>query len=245
MSNEADDLLAYLGGGPLLAILLGFALVPLRESTSASNLSFAFVVLTVVVSAFGGRAAGVATALVSALSMDFFLTQPYLSLRIQDHHDLFAFVGLAVCGLVAATLGSRERIAALGEARRHLSFLHAALVELEGAGPLETELTRILHAARDALPVKALAVRDARDQLLAACPHPHAMLPVPALVLRPEASFQSLPVDGTRLGLVTHNRQVGWLDLWGDGSPTSDASRRTLSDMARLLGAVVARGQRT
>ena len=59
----ANDHLAYLGAGPLLAILLGFALTPLRETAGAANLSFAFVVLTVVISAFGGRGAGVATAL--------------------------------------------------------------------------------------------------------------------------------------------------------------------------------------
>ena len=55
--DARDDRLAYLGAGPLLAVVLGFALVPLRETVGASNLGFAFVVLTVVISAFGGRAA--------------------------------------------------------------------------------------------------------------------------------------------------------------------------------------------
>ena len=47
--------------GPLLAILLGIALIPFRESTTASNLTFAFVVLTIVVAEFGGRTAALAT----------------------------------------------------------------------------------------------------------------------------------------------------------------------------------------
>ncbi|HEV7503188.1 MAG TPA: DUF4118 domain-containing protein, partial [Vicinamibacteria bacterium] len=134
-----DDSLVYLGAGPLLAIVLGFALTPFRESTTASNLSFAFVLLTICVAAFGGRGAGVATALVSALSMDFFLTRPYMSLRIQENHDLVAFAGLTVCGLVAASLGSPQRIAALREARAHAQLLQAALSSLETGGPVEPE----------------------------------------------------------------------------------------------------------
>lgn len=97
--------LFYRGAGPLAAIFLGVFLMPLRGVTTASNLSFAFIALTLVVSKVGGRWAAVATALVSALSLDFFLTQPYLHLAIHDKHDLIAFVGLAVCGLIAASLG--------------------------------------------------------------------------------------------------------------------------------------------
>ena len=97
--------LFYRGAGPVAAILLGIFLMPLRGVTTASNLSFAFIALTLVVSKVGGRWAAVATALVSALSLNFFLTQPYLHLAIHDKNDLIAFVGLAACGLIAATLG--------------------------------------------------------------------------------------------------------------------------------------------
>src|SRR5262249_23630780 len=34
-----DDLV-YLGAGPLLAVILGFALIPFREATNSANLSF-------------------------------------------------------------------------------------------------------------------------------------------------------------------------------------------------------------
>ena len=40
---------------------------------------------------------------------------------------------------------------------------------------------------------------------------------------------------------MTHQRQVAWLDLWGDGAPATAASRRTLSDVARICGAILAR----
>ncbi|HZN02454.1 MAG TPA: DUF4118 domain-containing protein [Candidatus Polarisedimenticolia bacterium] len=100
--------LFYLPGGVIAAILLGMALTPLREMTNAGNFIFAFVILIIVVGELGGRGAAVATAACSALSLDFFLTKPYLSLRIEQKHDLIAFAGLALCGLVAAALGSRH-----------------------------------------------------------------------------------------------------------------------------------------
>ena len=55
---------------------------------------------------FGGRGPAVATAVVSALSLDFFLTQPYLHLAIADKHDLIATLGMAGCGLLVATFAS-------------------------------------------------------------------------------------------------------------------------------------------
>ena len=58
----------YLSLGPLTAVVLGMALVPLREVTTASNLAFVFVVLTIVIAELGGRWAGVSTALCSALA---------------------------------------------------------------------------------------------------------------------------------------------------------------------------------
>jgi K+-sensing histidine kinase KdpD len=106
--RDDDERTIYISMGPLGAILLGFALMPLREIVLASNLTFPFIILTIVVAELGGRRAAVVTALVSALSLDFFLTKPYLRLTIQGKHDITAFLGLAACGLVAAALASRR-----------------------------------------------------------------------------------------------------------------------------------------
>src|SRR5262245_9807169 len=135
----------YLGGGPLAAILLGAALVPLRGFTTASNLAFAFIALTVVVAELGGRSASLATAVVSALSLDFFLTRPYLRLAIEDKHDLLAFFGLAVCGLIAAALASHrsQRLAELSAANRHALLLGCLLWPADAGGSLEV---RLAHA---------------------------------------------------------------------------------------------------
>lgn len=106
-----DDIerLVYASVGPLAALLLGVGLMPFREFTSASNFTFLFLIITIVVAEFGGLWAALTTALVSALSLDFFLTKPYMRLEISDKHDIIAFLGLAICGLVAATLGARRK----------------------------------------------------------------------------------------------------------------------------------------
>ena len=251
MEAENDDRLIYLAGGPLAAVLLGIALVPLRGFTSASNFTFLFMALTILVAEMGGRAAAVATALCSALSLDFFLTQPYRRLAIADKHDLIAFVGLTVCGLIAAAVGSQrgERVAALRASRGRLELLHTGLDQLEKGVPTDLGLTRMLGASRGVLPLAAAVVRDTRGNLLAATERAHGM-PVPTLGLgldvlatptAADRSGQPLPQEGARLALVTGGRQFGWLDVWGNGRPASADSRRALADAARLLALILAR----
>src|SRR5262245_21899683 len=102
MRRERDDdgRMVALGIGG--AVALWAALIPLRELTPAGNLAFPFLVLTIVIAELGGTMAVVGTALASALSLNFFLTQPYLTFAMSDKHDALAFTGLVVCGLTVA-----------------------------------------------------------------------------------------------------------------------------------------------
>ena len=132
-----------------------------------------------------------ATALASALSLDFFLTQPYLTLEIAGKHDLIAFVGLAVCGLVAAGLGAKrgERRADLREMRRHRDLLRTALVELDAREALDYRVKSLLDACRSVLPLSAMVLRDGGNQVVAASPTAKA---VPETVLRQD---DPLPIE--------------------------------------------------
>jgi hypothetical protein len=138
----------YLPGGPMAAIALGMVLFPLRAWTNAANFTFLFLALILVVAELGGRAAAIATAATAALSLDFFLTEPYLSLRIAGRHDLLAFLGLMLCGLVAADLGarSRERLRFLRAARARLQLVHEALLRA-GEPPDRWEIAALLRFA--------------------------------------------------------------------------------------------------
>lgn len=248
-----DDRLIYTAVGPLAALLVGIALTPFREMTAASNFTFVFLLLTIVVAEFGGRWPAVATALVSALCLDFFLTQPYLHLAIQDKHDILAFAGLTVCGLVVAAFGSQrgERRADLRATRKQRTLLHEALIELDGAGATEYRAGRLLDACRASLPLSGLVLRDHANTLVHAVKGSPQSVPAqtlnPPTLLSPSQSDQDharhalpLPSEGGRVALVVSGKQVGWLDVWGSDQAVDSAERQTLADVARVAGALLA-----
>ena len=108
---DADDRSRFwIPAGILGAIAIGVLLVPLRTLTTASNLAFVFIAYTVIVAEFGGRTAALVSAVVSAMSLNFFLTEPYLTLTMSKTDDVVAFFAMAICGLIAAAFGThRER----------------------------------------------------------------------------------------------------------------------------------------
>jgi two-component system sensor histidine kinase KdpD len=97
-----DQGLIWTVTGALGAMALGILLIPLRGVVAAANLAFAFIAFTIVVAEVGGRGPALVTGLMSALSLNFFLTEPYLTLSINRLDDLVAFFALAACGLIAA-----------------------------------------------------------------------------------------------------------------------------------------------
>jgi len=236
--------------GVFASLALGMLLVPLRGFTHPGNFIFVFVILIVIVAEIGGRWAAITTAACSALSLDFFLTEPYMRLSIESKHDLIAFGGLAVCGLVAAAMGSRrgERLAALDAARVELNLLHVTAGEMVTAGPCRDRLTAMLRCAREALPLAAAVVRDTGGRIAAVATSDMAQRPVPATILDRDTLLPpgmslgdlprrglALPGEGGRLVLETGGRQVGWLDLYGNGAAARLQARRTLAAVACLL----------
>lgn len=246
MKGDGENLI-YLGAGPLAAVLLGMALIPVRGLTTASNLTFVFIALVILVAELGGRGAAVATALSSSLSLDFFLTRPYLRLSIEEKHDVIAFLGLTACGLVAAAVGSHrsERVAALRASRAQQELVRHALEQLEMGAPREVGLSRVLDASRGVLPLAEAAVHDTSGNLLAATgqargrPMPERHLDAPGALPIPSRRAEALPREGMRIPLVTRGRAVGWLDAWGDGSPGRPGAREAFTDVARLLALIL------
>ena len=247
MNQYDSESIFFFGLGPIAAILLGMLLMPLRSYTSASNLTFVFMALTILVAEFGGQRAAIATALCAALSLDFFLTEPYMRLTIVDKHDVIAFTGLAACGLLAATFGSQRaaRIAELKSNRKALDLLHEAITGLAGSEPLDVRLARLLGILRSTCPIAASAIRDERNSTVADTGQGKAAALVPVQILSPqtllpcgaeaEPGNYPLPAEGARLPLISGNRQVGSLDLWGTGKPMTEQARRLLADVAGLL----------
>lgn len=252
MGTDRDDT-RLVAAGALGAVALGAALIPLRAVTPAGNLTFPFLLLTIAIAELGGTLPVVATALMSAFSLDFFLTQPYLTFAITDKHDALAFTGLTVCGLTVAGFRSwrSRRVPPPSEEALHLDLLRTVLEELGSGASRQAALAACLREVRQALPLRALAVRDAGDAVLAAEGDTRGEA-TPGVVLEtqtfhvkdergPSILGPSLPLPptGARLPLQFEDRRVGWLEVWGDGAPASAETRRTLLDVARLLSAAL------
>ena len=247
MGKQDDNGLMWMVAGGLGSMILAVLLVPLRTLTPASNLAFVFLAFTIVVAELGGRSAALVTALASGMSLNFFLTEPYLSLSIEKWDDVIAFFALVGCGLIAAWFGKRR--AGLSEiasrAGAELDVLKKLVDQLTAGIPLEETLGYL----RQSFDLSALVLRDADGRVLGAVPVGSSPPSTPEAHLTPETLFPSdegrlrfgarglrLPDGGGRLLLGTDRDAVS-LDLWeGDARGFGLDESRTLAIAASILG---------
>lgn len=95
--------------GGLGAIAVSIALVPMRDRIDNANLALILVFVVVCAAIVGGRTAGAVAAIAATLSFDFFLTQPFMSMRIDSADDIETALILLAVGLVVGEVGSRGR----------------------------------------------------------------------------------------------------------------------------------------
>ncbi len=226
------------------AMAIGIALIPLREATSASNLAFVFMAFTIVMAELGGALSALVAALVSAMSLNFFLTEPYLTLAISKTDDLIAFLALAGCGLIAAAFGARRERWSRAARRAHeeLTTLRRLVDQVRGLDRVLGDLSRVFG-------FRAVALRDPSGRVIAVAP-PEAgvsvrpdveisldsALPAGATYHRFGPEGLRLPEGGGRLRLET-DRGPMELDLW-EGNPRGlDLDQwRTLLIAVAILG---------
>ncbi len=158
-------------GGPLAALAIAGITSTVRDSIGTTNVALALAAV-VVAAAITGRAAGLLTAFVAALSFNFLHTEPYHSLRIHDAHDVITVLLLAGLGLVISELGAWRR-RAHQHAERRLSGLRAlettAAMLVRGA-----TVDEVWTAIRDLL-MATLPLADCRFE--ATIPESVAVLP--------------------------------------------------------------------
>jgi Domain of unknown function (DUF4118) len=249
----------YLPIGALGAIALGIVLIPLRELTSASNMAFAFLVWTMVVGELGGRTAALTTAIVSGISLNFFLTRPYLTLQIHDRNDIIAFVALCVSGFIAAAFGRRRQAstAVATEVTAGLDTIGRITKLLSGEARIEDRLRAVLDDVRGTFRLRAVALRDPRGRtvamidpegvgLVARSPHelePDTLLAVEGTHHRVGEHGLRLPGEGGRILLRRRGEYLGSLDLWeGDPAGLDVEECKALTVIARLIATELPRG---
>ncbi len=245
--GKQEDGWAWIVAGGVGSIVLAIALIPLRTLTPASNLAFVFLAFTIVVAELGGRSAAVVTALLSGMSLNFFLTEPYLSLTIDKRDDVIAFFALLACGLIAAWFGKRRaRVAEVARrGRTELDVLKKVVDKVTAGAPLD----ELLGDVRSSFGLGALVLRGADGRILGAVPAgastssipttqlaPETLLPADAGRLRYGTKGLRLPDGGGRLVLGT-GCDAASLDLWeGDTEGLALDESRTLAITASILG---------
>lgn len=150
-STRSVVTLALAALGPVVVALL---LVPFRSGLHNANLALMLVLVVVLAGIVGGRRAGAVAAIVATLSFDFFLTRPYLSLKIETSADLETALILLGVGLLVGTVASRGRQSAQERERaaRAIGRVHRVADRVAQGAPLDDvvavvtgELLELLH----------------------------------------------------------------------------------------------------
>jgi hypothetical protein len=204
--GRRDVGLAFAGVAP---IVVGAGLVGVRNHVQNANVALLLVVVVVGAAAIGGRAAGAVSAVIAALSFDFFHTVPYLRLTIETTDDVETTVLLLVVGLSVGNLTARAMRARATAADRSLEIRRIYRVaDLAARGE---EWAQVLGAAQEEL-VALLRLRSCRFEAQPV----HSGLP------RLERSGQldqkvwhfrdggfELPPDGVELPVYGRGQQLG------------------------------------
>jgi hypothetical protein len=230
--------LAIAGLAPIAVAAL---LVTVRSELVAANLALIMVIVVVGAAVIGGRAGGAIAAVVSVIAYDFFLTEPYLSFRIESADDIETTILLLVIGLVVGqlvTVGRRHGKEA-EEAHEEITRLHR-VAELAAGGARADDLISAVEAEVAAL----LGATSCRYE-----EHPFG-LPLVRLERNGAIGTSSrrlvgddfaLPGEGIEIPVVGAGKQVGRLVVEPGRDVGVSLERRVVAvALADQLGAALA-----
>jgi K+-sensing histidine kinase KdpD len=256
---DQDSTAAGFAVAGLLPILVAGGLVAVRGEVDSTNLALVLVVVVVFAAMLGGRAAGAMAAVVSAISFDFFLTRPYLSLHIDSADDVETMIFLLLIGLLVGELVTRARRANRKAARGadEVARLHR-VAELAAGGAeiddlvlaVEAELTGLLDLT------SCRFEPGAPGTTLPGVPTPSSERPSAPELPRLErngaitgagssrrfvAGEFALPADGVQLPVLGRGRELGRLVLVPDPHSGASLEERVVAvALSDQLGAAIA-----
>jgi hypothetical protein len=240
-ADDRTDVIAYAIGG-LLPIAVAAAMVGVRGEIASTNVALVLVLIVVGTAAFGGRGPAAVSAIVTAVSYEFFFTKPFESLRIASADDLETTLILLAIGLAVGQLAvhaqhtrrdarrGRDEIAAMRE-----------MAELVASGASSHDL--IDTAVADL--TRILSLLGCRFEVTATGP----ALPLLERSGRIEAPYRrvgsdgelALPPLGVRLPVVGDGHQVGSMVLDPDPNLGVTLEARVVAvALADQLGAALA-----
>ena len=232
--SDAGDGRVPLGAavGAMGALVIAAVLVPFRDHLPNAEMALALVIPVLLAALVGGRLAGATTAVVSALTFDFFFTQPYLSLRIESKDDVWTFLFLFVVAMVAAEVGIRGRRggAAARESRSELDRL-LRVAELSARG---ADVDDVVMSARAEL-IGLFDLDECVYQAVRSGPELPRLGNRGALEGAPLVAWGEflLPTGGVEIPVMGRGRELGRLVLYA-----AEATRASLEK--RLVAVAIA-----
>lgn len=211
MKEAQEESRLWMAIGGVAPIGMAVLLVTVRSHVDNANMALVFVIVVVGIAAAGGSLAGAMAAVSSALSFDFFLTRPYLHLRISSSDDVETTALLLVVGLIVGNIAARARRsrrtaeAASDEIRRirRVAALAATGDQVEDVMlAAETELTELLRlrfCRFEAPPFDSVLPRLERS----------GTIPAPDHHYRLRAEGFELPAGGVELPVLGRGQVLG------------------------------------
>jgi hypothetical protein len=143
-------------------IVAAAVLVPLRDELVSTNLALILVLTVVVAAVIGGRGPGAVAAVIATISYDFFLTQPYLTFRIDSADDIETTIILLVIGLAVGQLAvvARRRRSAAARGSEELARLHRVANHVASGAPVAEIVDEVAHELS-----RMLALRECRFEV--------------------------------------------------------------------------------
>jgi K+-sensing histidine kinase KdpD len=142
--------------GPTIACLVSGALsLPDRTSDSGFTLANIALVMAIITVGFAiiDAWAGVTTSITAALALNYFHTEPYRTLRINDRRDIYSVVLLGVLGLAVSGV-------TVVRVRRRLVAIRQGDAENIGS-----DLSRLLSDDQPAVQIWSMAIRASANDL--------------------------------------------------------------------------------
>ncbi len=237
--RDISQIGAALGG--LGAVVAGVLLVPFRSEIQNANLALLLVVVVVAAAIVGGRLAGAVAAIAATLSFDFFLTEPYLSMRVNSADDVETALVLLTVGLLVGEVAARGR-----RSRRHRDRAVESVARVQ-------HVASLVALGEDPERVTAAVTRELKTLLeLDDCwlELPPGLWVMPRLerggsISSPEHDWDRdgfmLSPDGTDLPVYARGQQVARLVLIGNPTVAVPLERRVVAvALADQLGSALA-----
>jgi hypothetical protein len=212
--SSRDDSQLWMAIGGLAPIAIAAVLVVVRDHVLNTNLALVLAGVVVLVALAGGRAAGALAAVTATMSFDFFLTRPYLTLRMNSEDDIETAAILLGVGIIAGQYAARARRtrARMETGRSEIRRIHRlAEFVAQGGGPDDviraggTELTDLLGLRGYRFERPPYDRPLPRLQRTGVVERPDA----PIVVLRLTRDGFELPRDGVELAVLSRGTEIG------------------------------------